>query len=1113
MPESSEPSILSGKGADPARGYTTAVTSKFETPGLTASIKEIAEITKAVSALRKELAGAASDPSSKSFFSQLYDQVTRLRGGMAAGGTGAGSGAQTVWQNMRAKAATPGGGAQGNTGQMYPGSAPGGPPVPVYVVDASQNFYAKVGGGAGGSGGSGGGSGGGGNNSSGASFYGNSGGAGGSGGGSGGGGGGGGIFSRGLSAVGDSGLSGLMSKFNDSTATGFGALAEGITSLLMKPIQLAYNRVEENRDAALTMSEYLGPTANRMGVKSQDRIEQLIGILSESIPIRGSMKGILGATDQASRMGFTIDDKSGRSGGFFGAARQFQMMNPSVAAPDIVMGLGNQMSKGVQRQVMLTGGAFSMQSSGGGTKTLQQWAEGILRFFEGQRPGAKRGKAFTKEELETQHFPGSNIDAWFRTNQVEEYMQDAFWQYAMTKAAYSGSSQGNVEFDTMFGAPSGGSEGPGNNNIAMERLRGLSNQARRDFTLASSEGSLGGGSTYKHYATRERTDAGFQTFLSQSLDSMLGELAGPLGQAMDKIPTSIADMLYKLLTHTGPSVVGATTQALTGMSVAGFSLGGGDPGYVGTGGTASFGDARGGAGSYGPTGSGMSHLTPSMQGRLSAMMRDNPQIQIVSGHRDGGTQERLRRKGVGNLAPTGHSTHSQGVAADLGPSSQYDWIAKNAHKYGLDSAAHHGEKWHVGLPGTVGVFGSGSAKSGGIGDWKRGPDGSPTIDFSTGEYIDETTGKPVPGSNTNKGKGMGGVGEALGGATGIPGGASLGRLYDAGKGVFDTVRSGVEWMAAVTAMAGGDFGPLMAKIQEFNPIGTLGKGLFSMLSSSMPGMSKFNPFTGDYGEGGSGVESAANGGPKGYWKDPTSAGGDFFSNSVSSAIAAAGNGGGVTVGQNYAGGSAGSLKQMALQKLQAKGWGQYWNDLDQLVMHESGWNPTAQNPSSSAYGLFQFMDKSRGGKNDTWALVGGSKTSDPSLQIDYGLKYIEKTYGNPSAAWSKWQSRSPHWYEMGGTHFNGPQIIGVGEGPEVTIPLNKPDRLKSLTDAYIRPNYPGGLMTGTTGGNTTRVEVHMPIELKVQVTGNASSGDLREVSRVLATQVEQDLADVVARHA
>ena len=1103
MPESSEPSILSGKGATLARGYTTAITSKFETPGLTSSIKEIAEITKAVSALRKELAGAASDPSSKSFFSQLYDQVTRLRGGMSAGGTGAGAGAQTVWQNLRAKAssgAPAGGGAGGGGGSV------GFPNTP--VTPSTPNVPAVGGGGYGGGGIPP-------TPPSGASFYGNSGGAGGSGGGSGGG-----NFDgsgvkkmmsalgdSGLSALGDSGLSDLMSGLNSSTAQGFGALAEGITSLLMKPIQLAYNRVEENRDAALTMSEYLGPTANRMGVKSQDRIEQLIGILSESIPIRGKMKDILGATDQASRMGFTIDDFSGRSGGFFGAARQFQMMNPSVAAPDIVMGLGSQMSKGVQRQVMMTGGAFSMQSAGGGTKTLQQWAEGILRFFEGQRPGEKRGKAFTKEELETQHFPGSNIDAWFRTNQVEEYMQDAFWQYAMTKAAYSGSSQGNVDFDIMFGAPSGGSDGPGNNNIAMERLRGFSNKARRDFTLASSESALGGGSMFKHYATRERTDAGFQTFLSQSLDSMLGELAGPLGQAMDKVPTSIADMLYKLLTHTGPSVVGAATQALTGMSVAGFSLGGGDPGYVGTGGTASFGDARGGAGSYGPTGSGMSHLTPSMQGRLSAMMRDNPQIQIVSGHRDGGTQERLRRKGVGNLAPTGHSTHSQGVAADLGPSSQYDWIAKNAHKYGLDSAAHHGEKWHVGLPGTVGVFGSGSAKSGGIGDWKRGPDGSPTIDFSTGEYIDETTGKPVPGSNPNKGNGMGGVGEALGAATGIPGGAALGGLYDAGKGVFDTVRSGVEWMAAVTAMAGGDFGPLMAKIQEFNPIGTLGKGLFSMLSSSMPGLSKFNPFTGDYGEGGSGVESAANGGPKGYWKDPTSAGGDFFSNSVSSAIAAAGNGGGVTVGQNFAGGSAGTAKQIALSKLQSKGWGQYWSDLDQLVSHESGWNPTAQNPSSTAYGLFQFLDS-------TWKGTGIAKTSDPALQIDAGLKYIESRYKTPKGAWDFWQRQSPHWYEMGGTHFNGRQVIGVGDGgPEVTVPLNKPDRLKSLADAYILPNYPKGYDSPDMAPGGKKIEVHIPIELKVSVSGNASSGDLREVSRVLATQVEQDLADVVARHA
>lgn len=884
---------------------------------------------------------------------------------------------------------------------------------------------------------------------------------------------------RSMSAVGDSGLGGLMSGLSSSSATGFGALAEGITSLLMKPIQLAYNRVEENRDAALTMSEYLGPTANRMGVKSQDRIEQLIGILSESIPIRGSMKDILGATDQASRMGFTFDDTSGRSGGFFGAARQFQMMNPSVSAPNIVMGLGSQMSKGVQRQVMLSGGAFSMQSAGGGTKTLQQWAEGILRFFEGQRPGEKRGKAFTKEELETQHFPGSNIDAWFRTNQVEEYMQDAFWQYAMTKAAYSGSSQGTVDFDTMFGAPSGGSAGPGNNNIAMERLRGLSNQARRDFTLASSESALGGGSMFKHYATRERTDAGFQTFLSQTLDSMLGQLAGPLGQAMDKIPTSIADMLYKLLTGAGPKVVGAGVQAISGISAAGFSLGG-DPGYVGTGGgLPMMGDARGGGGDYGPNGSGMSHLTPSMQQRVGAMMRDNPQIRVVSGHRDGGTQERLRRRGVGNLAPTGHSTHSQGVAADLGPASQYDWIAKNAHRYGLESAAHHGEKWHVGMPGTVGVFGSKGQRSGGIGDIPLVPD---FVEDAASDAWDTASGWASDAWN----------------ATG-------GRVVSAVGGAVDAVQSGAEWMSAITALVGGDFGPLFNKIQEFNPIGTLGKGLFSLLSSQFPGLEKFNPFTGDFGAGGSGVESTANGGAKGLWKEPTKSGG--LSNIMGGGSALSGVlSGGVTVGTNFGGGSAGTAKQIALSKLQSRGWGQYWNDLDQLVSHESGWNPTAQNPSSTAYGLFQFLDS-------TWKGTGIAKTSDPALQIEAGLRYIESRYKTPKGAWDFWQRQSPHWYEMGGTHFNGPQIIGVGEGPEVTVPLNKPDRLKSLTDAYILPNYPKGYDSPDMAPGGKKIEVHIPIELKVSVSGNASQGDLREVSRVLATQVEQDLADVVARHA
>lgn len=128
-----------------------------------------------------------------------------------------------------------------------------------------------------------------------------------------------------------------------------------------------------------------------------------------------------------------------------------------------------------------------------------------------------------------------------------------------------------------------------------------------------------------------------------------------------------------------------------------------------------------------------------------------------------------------------------------------------------------------------------------------------------------------------------------------------------------------------------------------------------------------------------------------------------------------------------------SQTQQIVQSVAAKyGWGtgSEWQALFNLIMGESGFNNTAQNPTSSAYGMFQFL-------NSTWSTVGGSKTSDPTLQATYGLKYIQQRYGDPMKAWSMWQSRSPHWYEEGSV-FNKPTHIGVGEhGPEAVIPLNE----------------------------------------------------------------------------
>jgi hypothetical protein len=96
---------------------------------------------------------------------------------------------------------------------------------------------------------------------------------------------------------------------------------------------------------------------------------------------------------------------------------------------------------------------------------------------------------------------------------------------------------------------------------------------------------------------------------------------------------------------------------------------------------------------------------------------------------------------------------------------------------------------------------------------------------------------------------------------------------------------------------------------------------------------------------------------------------------------------------------AGSYKEYAMSKL--GGAGDQFSCLENLWGKESGWNPNAQNPSSTAYGIPQFLDS-------TWAGTGIAKTSDGYRQIDAGLIYIENRFGSPCAAWSHSQSKG--WY-------------------------------------------------------------------------------------------------------
>jgi hypothetical protein len=70
---------------------------------------------------------------------------------------------------------------------------------------------------------------------------------------------------------------------------------------------------------------------------------------------------------------------------------------------------------------------------------------------------------------------------------------------------------------------------------------------------------------------------------------------------------------------------------------------------------------------------------------------------------------------------------------------------------------------------------------------------------------------------------------------------------------------------------------------------------------------------------------------------------------------------------------------------------QQFSCLDKLVKLESHWNARAKNPTSRAFGIFQFLPT-------TWGNYNLKKTANPYLQIKYGLHYIKVRYGTPCKA-------------------------------------------------------------------------------------------------------------------
>lgn len=149
-----------------------------------------------------------------------------------------------------------------------------------------------------------------------------------------------------------------------------------------------------------------------------------------------------------------------------------------------------------------------------------------------------------------------------------------------------------------------------------------------------------------------------------------------------------------------------------------------------------------------------------------------------------------------------------------------------------------------------------------------------------------------------------------------------------------------------------------------------------------------------------------------------------FVSSVAGDIAGAFTGGPSQAGTGAFGGS---VEQMMVQMAAAKGWtGAQLQALLQVENREAGFNPNAQNPSSGAYGLAQFIN----GPSE-YAQYGGN-SGTVAGQITGMLNYIAQRYGTPAAAWE--HELGYGWYANGGPTSAGWAMVGEHGRELVKLP-------------------------------------------------------------------------------
>nr|WP_275405375.1 MULTISPECIES: peptidoglycan DD-metalloendopeptidase family protein [unclassified Streptomyces] len=162
-------------------------------------------------------------------------------------------------------------------------------------------------------------------------------------------------------------------------------------------------------------------------------------------------------------------------------------------------------------------------------------------------------------------------------------------------------------------------------------------------------------------------------------------------------------------------------------------------------------------------------------------------------------------------------------------------------------------------------------------------------------------------------------------------------------------------------------------------------------------------------------------------------------------------------GKGFPSAAVGAAQQYAKSILHRYGWGpSQFGPLKKLWEGESNWRWDALNRSSGAYGIPQSLPASK------MRSAGADYLTNYKTQIRWGLGYIKgrPDYGSPARAYSKWLSRSPHWYDQGGYLQPGLNLAYNGTGrPEPVFTQAQASALTRIATSASAGG--GGEFTGT----------------------------------------------------